>query len=137
MSGANGNGNVKRRAALWVGVVFLLGALLGGVTGYLFAGHSHADTRMPLSDDERRLQKVEKLTKELSLTPDQQKQLDSVMRDAQSKFKGIREASQPQIDAIRQQAREKVRAILTPDQKPKYEDYLRKLDEERKRNGQP
>lgn len=130
------NGNVKQRAALWVVVVFLLGASLGSVSGYLFTGHSHADTKPVLSDDARRAQKVDHLTKELSLTPDQQKQLDATIRDAQIKFKAIREASQPQIDATRAQAREKVRGFLTPEQRPKYEDYLAQLDAERKRNGQ-
>jgi len=131
------NGNVKQRAALWVVVVFLLGASLGSVSGYLFEAHSHADTRPALSDDARRAQKVDHLTKELSLTPDQQRQIDDVIREAQGKFKAIREASQPQIDATRAQAREKVRSFLTPEQRPKYEAYLLKLDEERKRNGQP
>lgn len=130
------NGNVKQRAALWVVVVFLLGASLGSVSGYLFAAHSHADTKPILSDDARRTQKVDHLTKELGLTPDQQKQLDATIRDAQIKFKAIREASQPQIDATRAQAREKVRGFLTPEQRPKYEEYLAQLDAERKRNGQ-
>src|SRR5437667_4705043 len=126
------NGKVKQRAALWVVVVFLLGASLGTVSGYLFAAHSHADTRLILDDDARRAQKVALLTKDLGLSPDQQKQLDSVIRDAQGKFKAIHEASQPQIDAARAQAREKVRGFLTPDQRPRYEAYLLKLDEERK-----
>jgi Spy/CpxP family protein refolding chaperone len=130
------NGKVKQRAALWVVVVFLLGASLGTVSGYLFAAHSHADTRPNLSDDARRAQKVERLTKDLSLTLDQQRQLDDAIREAQGKFKAIRDASQPQIEATRAQAREKVRAFLTPEQRPGYEKYLQKLDEDRKRNGQ-
>jgi len=129
--------NVKQRAALWVALVFLLGASLGGVSGYVFAGHSHAETKPVLSDDARRAQKVLLLTKELNLTPDQQRQLDDAIRDAQGKFKAIREATQPQIDATRAQAREKVRSFLTSEQRPKYEAYLVRLDEERKRNGQP
>jgi Spy/CpxP family protein refolding chaperone len=134
---ANGNGNVKQRAALWVGVVFLLGALLGSVSGYLFASHSHADSRPVLSDDERRAQKVSALTRELNLTSDQQRQLDQAIREAQIKIKAIRDASQPQIDATRAQAREKVRSFLTPEQIPKYQAYMEKVDAERKRNGQP
>ncbi len=131
------NGKVKQRAALWVVVVFLLGASLGSVSGYLFAAHSHADTKPVLSDDARRAQKVAVLTRDLNLNIDQQKELDGAIRDAQMKFKAIRDASQPQIDATRAQARERVRGFLTPDQRPKYEAYLLKLDEDRKRNGQP
>jgi len=131
------NGKVKQRAALWVVVVFLLGASLGSVSGYLFAARSHADTKPVLSDDARRAQKVAVLTRDLNLNADQQKQLDEAIHDAQVKFKAIHEASQPQIDATRAQARERVRGFLTPDQRPKYEAYLLKLDEDRKRNGQP
>jgi hypothetical protein len=130
------NGNVKQRAALWVVVVFLLGASLGSVSGYLFEARSHADTKPVLSDDARRAQKVARLTTDLKLNADQQKQLDDAIRDAQVKFKAIREASQPQIDATRAQAREKVRGFLTPEQRTKYETYLSQLDAERKRNGQ-
>ena len=134
---AETNVNVKQRAAVWVAVVFVLGALLGSVSGYLFAAHSHADLKPALSDDERRSQKIAVLTRELNLTPDQQTQLDAAIREAQSKFKAIREASQPQIDATRAQARDKVRAFLKPEQLPKYEVYLQRIDAERKRAGQP
>src|SRR5262245_4553433 len=119
------NGNVKQRAAVWVAVVFVLGALLGSVSGYLFAAHSHADLKPILSDDVRRAQKVDLLTRNLKLTSDQQRQLDSVIREAQGKFKAIREASQPQIDATRAEARNKVRSFLTPEQLIGYETYLR------------
>lgn len=131
-----GNGKAKQRAALWVAVVFVLGASLGGVFGYLFASHSYADGRPALTEGERRAQKVTLLTKEMNLTPDQQKILDDAIREAQTKIKVVRDTSQPQVDAIRGQAREKVRVSLTPDQLPKYEAYLKKLDEERKRTGQ-
>jgi Spy/CpxP family protein refolding chaperone len=137
MSEVNGNGSVKQRAAVWVAVVFVLGALLGSVSGYLFASHSHADIKPALTDDERRAQKVAVLTRDLNLAPEQQTQLDAAIREAQSKFKAIREASQPQIEATRAQARAKVRAFLTPEQLPKYEAYLQKIDAERKRAGQP
>ena len=137
MESGPSNGNAKQRAAVWVAVVFVLGALLGSVSGYLFASHSHADMKPVLSDDERRAQKVALLTHDLKLTADQQSQLDSVIREAQGKFKAIREASQPQIDATRAYARAKVRSFLTPEQLPKYEEYLQKIDAERKRTGQP
>ncbi len=43
-----------RKAALWVGAVFLLGAALGGVLGYLFAHHPVNAANPPLSEPERR-----------------------------------------------------------------------------------
>lgn len=125
---------VRQKAALWVGVVFVLGVVLGGVGGYTFSVKAHGDTRS-LSDDARRAQKVDQLTKELMLTQDQQKKLDAVLTETQQKYKAIHEADQPQIDAVRKVARNEIRAFLTPEQLPKFEDHLRKLDEERKRNA--
>ena len=43
-----------RKAALWVGLVFLLGAALGGVLGYLFAHRPVSAANPPLSEPERR-----------------------------------------------------------------------------------
>ena len=41
----------------------------------------------------------------------------------------------PQIEAVRQRTREKIRVLLTEEQKPKFTEFLRKMDEERKRNS--
>jgi len=127
--------DVKQKAALWVGLVFVLGLVLGGVLGYSFAAKTDGDMRPALSDTARRAQKVEQLTKELGLTTDQQKKLDEVLTEVQGKFKAIHEADQPQIEAARKAARDEIRAFLTPDQVPKFEEHLRKLDEERKKNA--
>lgn len=125
----------KQKAALWVGVVFLLGVSLGGVLGYVLASQTHGAS-VATSDAARRAQKVEELTKELGLTLDQQKQLEAVIAETQVKYKAIHDSMQPQIDDTRKHARDEIRAFLTPDQKPKFEEHLRKLDEERKKRNQ-
>jgi Spy/CpxP family protein refolding chaperone len=124
-----------RKAALWVGAVFLLGAALGGVLGYLFAHRPVNAANPPLSEPERRAHRVVELTKELSLTPQQAQELDSILLHWHGETKAIHDQSDAQIDAIRVKGRNEVRAILTTDQKPKFEDFLKRLDEERKRNG--
>src|SRR5260370_23454998 len=128
--------SASRKAALWVGVIFLLGAALGGTLGYVL---SHRVSAAPalLTDTERRAQKVQRLTQELTLSPEQQKQLDAIMAGVQAEYKAIHQSTDPQIDQARQKSREQIRAILTPEQKPKFQDFLRRLDEERKRNAHP
>jgi Spy/CpxP family protein refolding chaperone len=125
-----------RKAALWVGVIFLLGAGLGGMLGYVFAHRSYASMPMSMSDTAKRQQRVEQLTQELSLTSAQRQQLDSILTGMQGDFREIRKQIEPQIDAARQKGRGEIRAILTPEQKPKFEDFLRRIDEERKKNAQ-
>jgi len=124
-----------RKAALWVGAVFLLGAALGGVLGYLFAHRPVNAANPPLSEPERRAQRVQQLTKDLSLTPQQAQQLDAILLQRHAETKAIHEQTDAQIDAVRQKGRAQVRAILTPEQLPKFEEFLRQMDEQRKRNG--
>jgi Spy/CpxP family protein refolding chaperone len=126
-----------RKAALWVGAVFLLGAALGGVLGYLFAHRPVSAASPPLSEPERRAQKVQELTKELSLTPQQAQQFDAILMQRHAETKAIRDQADAQIDAVRQKGRAQVRAILNPDQGPKFEEFLKRVDEQRKRNGPP
>jgi len=128
--------SASRKAALWVGVVFLLGAALGGMLGYIFAHRSYAAPPAQLSDQVRRQQKVELLTRELKLTPSQAQQFDAIIAEIQGQFKAIRKQADPQLDEARQKGRERLRAVLTPEQRPKFEEYLQRLDEERKRNAQ-
>lgn len=126
--------SATRKAALWVGAVFLLGAALGGVLGYLTAHHSASAANPPLSEPERRAHRVEEITRELSLTPAQSQQLDAILKERHAESKAIHDQSDLQIDQVRQRGRDQVRAILTPEQRPKFEEFLKHLDEERKRN---
>jgi Spy/CpxP family protein refolding chaperone len=132
--------SAKRRAALWVAVVFVLGAALGGVFGYLYGHRSIvAAANPPLSEPQRRAQRVEQLTQELGLTTDQRQQLDSTLSQLHAEYKSIHDQSNQQLnsrmDQARQKGRDQIRAILTPEQKPKFEEFLRRIDEERKRNA--
>jgi Spy/CpxP family protein refolding chaperone len=125
--------SATRKAVMWIAAVFVLAAALGSVSGYMYG---HRAPGPPLSDDAKRAQKVETLTKELQLTPAQQTQVDGIFRDTQSKFQEIRanskKESDAQIEVARQAARERLRALMTPEQKPKFEEFLRKMDEDRK-----
>ena len=125
--------SATRRAALWVGLVFLLGAALGGVLGNVFGVHARMNPPQ-MTDTEKRAQKMQRLTQELNLTPDQQKQIDAIIAGVQAEFKAIRQSTEPQMVQARQKGRDQIRAILTPEQKPKFEDFLRRIDEERKKN---
>ena len=124
-----------RKAALWVSMVFVLGAALGGVMGYMFARHSVSASTTPLSEPERRARKVEEISRELNLTDAQRQQLDSTLTKIHAQYQAIHEQSDAQIDQVRQKGRDELRAILTPEQKPKFEEFLKRMDEERKRKG--
>jgi wobble nucleotide-excising tRNase len=70
------------------------------------------------------------------LTPEQSQRVDAVIADVQSQMKTIRKTLEPQLSEVRQKGRERIRAILSAEQRPKFEEYIQKMDEERKRNAQ-
>jgi len=126
-----------RKAAIWVVIVFLLGGVAGGMFGYGYAHHSVSAASAPLPEPERRAKRVAQMAAELGLTGDQAKQLDAILMKAHAEAKAVRDQADAQVDQIRQATRNQVRATLTPEQKPKYEEFLEKLDAERKRNASP
>jgi Spy/CpxP family protein refolding chaperone len=128
--------SASRKAALWIVAVFVLGAALGGVSGYLF-GHVSAAAPPQLSDEAKRHQKVAQLTATLNLTTEQQTQIDAIFSETSGQFQAVRKESDAQIEVFRQKARDRVRAVLTPEQLPKFEAYLQKLDADRKSHPPP
>jgi len=124
-----------RKAAIWVVIVFLLGAAAGVMLGYSYAHRSVVAASAPTPEPERRARRVEQLTHELGLTSDQAKQLDAVLLKWHGQVKAIHDQSDTQTEQLRQKGRDEVRAILTPEQKPKFEEFLQKLDAERKHNA--
>lgn len=130
--------SAKRKAAVWVAVVFLIGAALGGVFGYFYGHRSIVSASTPpLSEPARRAKRVEQLTQDLSLTSAQSKQLDSILSQLHAEYKSNHDQFDAQMSQTRHKGRDEIRAILTPDQKPKFEEFLKKLDEDRKRNNPP
>ena len=128
--------SAKQKAVLWVAVVFVLGAALGGVFGYFFGHRSSVSAaNPPLSEAVKRAQRVQELTQELSLTDDQRQQLDKALSQLHGEYKSIHDQSDAQMEQARQKGRDQIRSFLTPEQKPKFEEFLKRMDEERKRNA--
>ena len=122
----------SRKAAIWVVVVFLLGAIAGGMFGYGYAHRSVSAASAPIPEPEHRAKRVRQLTEELGLTSDQAKHLDAILLQYHGQAKAIHEQAEARMGQLRLQGRDEIRAILTPEQKPKFEEFLRRRDEERK-----
>jgi Spy/CpxP family protein refolding chaperone len=118
----------NRKAALLVAVVFFLGMILGGLVTHLWGER----ILRQYSERHHREEVVQKLTRTLDLTPDQQKQLGAILDDAWGKYHALHEKHRPEYEEVRHEARVHIRAILTPEQLPRFEDFVRRVDEERR-----
>jgi Spy/CpxP family protein refolding chaperone len=72
-------------------------------------------------------------TRDLNLNPDQQKQIQAILTETRARYAEIHSQADPEYERARQAGREKIRQVLTAEQKPKFEELLRSMDEERLR----
>jgi Spy/CpxP family protein refolding chaperone len=124
----------RGEAAVLVLVVFLLGALLGGLGNHLWGERVWGRQTPP--GPPTKTQIIADLTQQLELTPDQQKQLSAIVDDTRAQWRTLYSTIEPQHEQIRQQSRDRIRAFLTPEQKPKFEEFIHRLDEQRKKDDQ-
>jgi Spy/CpxP family protein refolding chaperone len=120
----------NRKAVLLVFVVFVLGIALGVLGTYMVTTRVQA-ARPHASLVHNPAGTVAMFTQGLGLSPDQQKQLEAIFNDTRARYAALHQKLDPEYGQVRQQAREKIRQILTPEQQPKFEDLLRQIDEER------
>ena len=127
------NTKARREAALLVAVVFLLGATLGAVGNHLWGARVLG---MKSTSDPARLHGMADLSKQLQLTPEQQKEVAGITDDVRNRWKALYTPLDAEREQMRLQGRQKIRAILTPEQQPKYDAYLQRLDEQRKKDAE-
>lgn len=118
----------KRRAALAMGLVFAAGAVLGAAVALVVderlgrGGHR-------LSPEEYRGWLLEELTEDLDLDADQQANVGIVLDEISERFREVREAIEPEFEAIRGERADRIMALCDERQKELY----RKILEERKK----
>ncbi len=126
----------KTAAVGLVLVVFVLGAALGAL-GMYWAGRSvmagSGRRPGPQTPAARNAHVVDTYSKDLGLTPDQQKQMLSILDQTGAKYKAVHDQVAPQMEAIRKEGRDQIRGILTPEQRTKFDEKLRQMDEDRKK----
>jgi hypothetical protein len=116
---------------LYVVLVFASGIVLGafGQRLYTVSVVSAKTTRNP---EEFRKTYMTEMKGRLKLTPEQVVQLNGILDGTRARFHEARERLKPELDTIRKEQQDKVRAMLKPEQRPEY-DKMRQEREERER----
>lgn len=118
-----------RRAFFYLVLVFLLGAVVGGLAMLWASRHGWAAERGEHRRDPRGA--VEWLDRELKLSPDQRAQVEAILDETGQAYGAIRQRTRPEYDAVRQQGREKIRAVLNEEQRARFEELVREIDARR------
>ena len=123
---------VTRKAIGLLILVFALGIGFGVLGTVEFSARVYGAARKPAPQQlPMPARAVARMTQDVSLTPEQQKQVSDILTNVQSGYDSIRQQMQPQFEAVRQQGRSQIRQLLTSDQQPKFEEYLQRVDEAR------
>ncbi len=122
-------GPTKLKVWLVLVVVFLLGSITGAAITGLYRLRTGSD-RSERSANER----FEKMSRDLSLTEDQRKQVSAILDETRNEYKALRAELRPRFDEPRQKARARIRALLNADQQQKFDARVAAQDAERERD---
>jgi len=120
--------------ALYVGLIFASGVVLGVFGHSLYAVTTVRSSPNPRPEDVRKKTLAE-MQNRMKLSDEQVSKINSIYDETRARVHEVHEKYKPQMDAITKDQRDKVRSILSPDQVSEYEKMLKERDEHQKQNG--
>lgn len=117
--------------------VFLLGLRWGGLGNHLWDEHVQGNVQQFAQRKAKptRDQVLNDLTQRLQLMPEQQKEIAATIDSTRSRTRALYAPLDAPWDEIRRRGRANIRAVLTPDQQIRFDDFMKRLDEPRKKNS--
>lgn len=116
--------------ALYVGLIFASGVVLGVFGHSLYAVTTVASKG--LKPEDIRKKRMAEMQTRMKLSDEQFSKINSIFEDTRAKWHEVRERYRPEMDAIESAQRDKVRAVLSPDQRAEYEKMLKEREEQQK-----
>jgi hypothetical protein len=118
----------QARARLIIVSVFVIGFVAGALSINLFervTGFGAPSQENPPDHY------FKKLKQTLNLDQNQQDQIKAIIFNTYNEYQEIGKEVDPKLNVARQNCRDKIRAVLTTDQLPKFEEMVRQHDRER------
>lgn len=120
---------MTRRAYLYFVLTFLLGIVIGawGVFSYgWYSGHwrrSFSKARV-----------IEHMKHDLNLSDTQVRVIEGIIEDSSKKYEALDSQIEPQFAAIREERRNRIRQVLTPEQLVKFNEMVGRSNEKMRRH---
>ncbi len=129
--------------ALYVMLVFLSGAVVGGFAHRLYMVNTVFSVPVSPKPEDVRRKIVEEMRTRLSLTNDQVTQLSAIMDSTKARFHEVRSKwdkeahirAKPELKAIQEDQVQKVKEILTEAQRPEYDKYRADREKQRQQDN--
>jgi Spy/CpxP family protein refolding chaperone len=121
--------------ALYVGLIFASGAVLGVYAHSLYTVAHAASVKAPPKPEELRKKRLAEMQSRMRLSDEQFAKINSIYDETRAKFHEVRERYKPELDSLENAQRDKVRAVLSPEQRDEYEKMLKEREAQQKQNG--
>src|SRR5882724_1221793 len=129
--------------ALYVTLVFLSGAVVGGFAHRLYMVNTVFSVPVSPKPEDVRRKIVEEMRTRLSLSNDQVTQLSAIMDSTKARFHEVRSKwdkeahirAKPELKAIQEDQVQKIKEILTERQRPEYDKYRADREKQRQQNN--
>jgi hypothetical protein len=113
--------------AVYLLLVFVSGGVVGAL-GYRMYSPPTARSEPHVSPEVWRRQYLDELRTRVNVTPEQIQKVNVIMDETDASFNQMHERHHQDVEKIKEDYRAKLRAILTPDQLPKYEQFRTERD---------
>jgi Spy/CpxP family protein refolding chaperone len=118
----------RRAVLLYLSATFILGAVAGGAVGY---GFGRRPIFGPFDREAMRARMCDEITRSVGLTPEQQTQLDPLVRQGMEEFEAVHREEMARIREVMRKGHDRIAAILTPEQKVKFDAMERERESRR------
>ena len=120
----------KSLLKIWLAVVgvFILGCVTGVSLDSVYrlrSGNNEARSRRGKEEV------FEQMKRDLNLNEQQAGQIRAILDETREEYRQLRAEVRPRYDAVRQSARTKIRALLTPEQQQKFDAKIAERDARR------
>ncbi|HEY7387580.1 MAG TPA: hypothetical protein VH640_03680 [Bryobacteraceae bacterium] len=128
-------------AAIYLSLVFLSGALVGGLSYRLYAVNTvnavNGSGRPPrLNPEEARRRYMDEIRTKVKLDDEQIRQVNTILDETRAQFDQVRRKMNSEGRAIYDLQGEKIAAILRDDQKPLFTAFRAEREHQRQQNRQ-
>jgi len=123
----------KASVIMYVALVFASGVVLGGF-GHRLYTVSVVSAKTTRDPEEFRRRYLAEMETRLHLTAEELTRLNTILDEGRARVREVHERVRPEVQNIRAEQQEKIRAMLRPEQRPEY-DKMRQERLERQKNG--
>lgn len=124
------------RLKIWLVIVgvFVLGGATGVLLDSVYRLRASGNARQEMRGAHHGEEAVERMKSDLNLNDNQVTQIRAILDQTRNEYHALRAEVRPRYDAVRQNARARIRALLTTEQQQKFDAKVAEIDARRERD---